>query len=158
MMQWFAASVFSRCAQTTPLLEQQEMLFPSFSVLLLLFSQKGGGVIFTKAIAPPQTLSLSSLQTAMAWQRECGNNTSCSDKGVVLASGGGGMTRTMAASPKLVFLARLPKHKFKRLGHSRRLKNWIMMMAQPKGVTTIPIRSHRLAWIPSERRWMINRL
>ena len=44
--QCLAASVFSRCTQTTPLSQRQEVLFLSFSVPLLLFSQ-GEGVHHT---------------------------------------------------------------------------------------------------------------
>ena len=36
--------VFLGCTHTTRLLEQQEVLFPPFSVLFLLFSQGRGGV------------------------------------------------------------------------------------------------------------------
>ena len=51
-----ALCCFARCAQTTPFVEQQEVLLPSFSVLLPLFSQGCGGKLTTKLDSKAQEL------------------------------------------------------------------------------------------------------
>ena len=46
----FAACVFTRCTQTTPLSQQRDVLLPSFSVFLRCSQKRGGGIA---ALTPP---------------------------------------------------------------------------------------------------------